>query len=113
MPPGAGIRDHQMVTTDTRADVLVIGDEALVSVHGELDLFSLDVLRKALADVPRVSRVVIDLQGVDFLDCAALRLIEQVAAQYAADSRTLRVEHASGLVNRLIELLKLDDLRVR
>jgi anti-anti-sigma factor len=101
------------MTADTRADVLVLGDEALVSVHGELDLFSLDVLRDALADVPPVSRVVIDLQEVAFLDCAALRFIEGTAKHYAADSRKLRVEHASGLVNRLIEILKLDDLRVR
>jgi len=102
-----------MTSTDTRADVLVFGDEALVSVHGELDLFSLDVLREALADVAQVSHVVIDLQDVAFLDCATLRFIEDAARQYAADSRKLRVERASGMVNRLIEILKLDDLRVR
>jgi anti-anti-sigma factor len=102
-----------MTSTDTRAEVLVVGDEALISVHGELDLFSLDVLRDALADVAQVSRVVIDLQDVVFLDCAALRFIEDAAKRYAADSRRLRVEHASGIVNRLIEILKLDDLRVR
>jgi anti-anti-sigma factor len=102
-----------MTSTDTRADVLVFGDEALISVHGELDLFSIDVLREALADVPQVSRVVIDLQAVGFLDCSVLRFIEDAAKQYAADSRKLLVEHASGLVNRLIEILKLDDLRVR
>ena len=102
-----------MASTETRADVLVFDDEALISVHGELDVFSLDILREALADVPQVSRVVIDLHDVDFLDCAVLRFIEAAAKQYAADSRKLRVEHASGLVNRLIEILKLDDLRVR
>jgi len=101
------------MTTDARADVLVFGDEALISVHGELDLFSLDVLRHAIAEVALVARVVIDLQGVDFLDCTALRFIEMAAAQFAADSRKLRVEHASGFVNRMIDLLKLDDLRVR
>jgi|SRR5947209_9297844 len=102
-----------MTPIDTRADVLVIGDEALISVHGELDLFSLDVLREALADVGQASQVVIDLQEVAFVDCATLRFIEDIAKQYAADSRKLRVERASGLVNRLIEILKLDDLRVR
>jgi len=101
------------MTSETRADVLVFGDEALIGLHGELDLFSLDVLREALGDVTAVSCVVIDLQDVHFLDCAALRFIEDAARQFAADSRKLRVKHASGLVNRLIELLKLDDLRVR
>jgi len=113
IPGRALVLDHEGMATGTRADVLVFGDEALVSVHGELDLFSLDVLREALADAPEASRVVIDLHGVEFLDCAALRFIEDAAKQYAADSRSLRVEHASGLVNHLIEILKLDDLRVR
>ena len=113
MPAVAAFLDHRFMTKDARADVLVFGDEALVSIHGELDLFSLEVLRDALAGVRQASRVVIDLQGVDFLDCAALRFIEETARRYAADSRTLQVKHASGLVNRLIGLLKLDDLRVR
>jgi len=102
-----------MTSTDTCADVLVIGDEALISVHGELDLFSLDVLRDALADAGPVAQVVIDLQDVAFLDCAVLRFIEHAAKRAAAESRKLRVEHASGVVSRLIEILKLDDLRVR
>ena len=113
MPASVRIPHHRLVTTGTRADVLVYDHEALISLHGELDLFTLDVLRRALADAADVSRVVIDLKDVDFLDSAVLRFIEQAARQFHADSRTLRVEHATGLVNRLIELLKLDDLRVR
>jgi len=101
------------MSSHARADVLVFGGEALISVYGELDLFSVDVLRDALAEVPEASRVVIDLQDVDFVDCSALRYIEHAAVRFAADSRKLRVEHASGLVHRVMELLKLDDLRVR
>ena len=99
--------------TDTRAEVLVFGDEALISVFGELDLFTLGVLKDALDEVRAVSRVVIDLQNVSFLDCSALRHIELAARAGAADGQSVRVDHASGIVHRLIELLKLDDLRVR
>ena len=113
MSAGRGLPDHRVMSTDARADILVFGDEALISVHGELDLFSLAVLRDALAEVPPVKRVVIDLQDVTFLDCAALRFIESAARQHAANARVLRVEHASAMINRLIDLLKLDDLRVR
>jgi anti-anti-sigma factor len=100
------------MSTDTRAEVVVYGDDALISLHGELDLFSLHVLEEALRDADEVSRVVIDLQAVEFLDCAALRRIERAAAASAVEGRVLRVEHASGMVRRLLEILKLDDLTV-
>jgi anti-anti-sigma factor len=98
---------------DTRAEVLVVGDEALVVVRGDLDLFSLPVLEDALGDVPSVSRVVIDLRDVSFLDFAVLRRIEVAARSFAADGRVLRLDHASGMVRRLIDIMRLDDLRVR
>ena len=102
-----------MAGTDTRADVLVFGDEALVAVHGDLDLFSVHVLTEALADAPAVSRVVVDLQDVPFLDSTALRQIERLARGFSAQGRILRLDHASRLVRRLIEIMRLDDLRVR
>jgi anti-anti-sigma factor len=98
---------------ETRAEVLVVSDEALVSVHGDLDRFSIHVLTDALAEVPRVSRVVIDLQDVAFLDGAALGQLEDLAGEFVAAGRILRLDHASGLVRRLIEIMRLDDLRVR
>ena len=106
--------NHGAVTsTDTRAEVLVFGDEALVVVHGELDLFTAHVLTDARASAPTVSTVVVDLQDVPFLDSAALRRIESLAREFSAQGRTLRLDHASRLVRRLIEIMRLDDLRVR
>jgi anti-anti-sigma factor len=98
---------------DTRAEVLVFGDEVLVAMHGDLDRFSIHVLIDALAEVATVSRVVIDLQDVTFLDGAALGRIEDLAREFVAAGRILRLDHASGLVRRLIEIMRLDDLRVR
>ena len=109
-----GVGDHREVDiTNTRAEVLVLGDEALVAVHGELDLCTIDVLTQALADIAKVSRVVIDLQEVTFVDYAALRRIDGLARDFAASGCTLRLDHPSGLVRRLIEIMRLDDLRVR
>ena len=102
-----------MDAADTRAEVLVFGDEALVAVHGDLDLFTMHVVTEALAASPPVSRVVIDLQDVAFLDGPALRRFEELARELAADGRILRLDHASVLVRRLIEIMRLDDLRVR
>lgn len=98
---------------ETRAEVFAVGDEALVVVRGDLDLFSVHVLEEALAAAPPVSRVVIDVQDVAFIDYAVLRRIEVAARAFAADGRVLRLDHASGMVRRLIDIMKLDDLRVR
>ena len=107
-------RDHgSMYVVDTRAEVIVVDDEVLIVVYGELDAFSMTVLEDALADVPATGRVVIDLQHAPFLDCAALRRIETAARTLAAHGRTLRVDNVSDMVRRLMDLLKLDDLRVR
>lgn len=98
---------------DARFDVVVVGDEALVSAHGELDLFSVDRLRVALDEIRGVDRITVDMRGVTFVDCAALRCVAAAARDQAAAGRSLRVEHAHGLVRRLMDLLELDDLRVR
>jgi anti-anti-sigma factor len=96
---------------DARFDVVVVGNDALVSAHGELDLFCVDRLRVALAEVDHVQRVTVDLKGVTFIDSAALGCLAAVADARAGAGRTLRVEHAHGLVRRLMDLLQLDALR--
>ena len=105
--------DEHVELVDTRVETLVFGDEALVSVLGELDRFNVGLLTAALAELPTVSRVVIDLQDVAFLDCAALSRIEAAAREFAAAGRILRLDHATGVVRRLIDVMRLDDLRVR
>jgi anti-anti-sigma factor len=99
--------------TDARAEVLVFGDEALISMFGELDLFSVHVLDDAIRDAGAVSRIVIDLQDVTFLDSAALRRIERAAKTSAVQGRVLRIDRASRIVSRMLDILQLDDLRVR
>jgi anti-anti-sigma factor len=102
-----------MSLLDTRADVLVLGDEALVTLHGELDLFSVTVIDAAVADAVGATRVVLDLRDVTFVDCAALHHIARLAKRLAGQGRILRMDNSSGLVRRLIHLMRLDDLRVR
>jgi anti-anti-sigma factor len=102
-----------MSLLDTRADVLVLGDEALVTLHGELDLFSVTVVDAAVADAADATRVVLDLQDVTFVDGAALHHIDRLAKRLAEQGRILRMDNSSGLVRRLIHLMRLDDLRVR
>lgn len=96
---------------DARIDVLALGDEALLTAHGELDMFSVARLRACLADAGSAARVIVDLARVTFADSAVLRCLSEVARERAASGTTLRVDNANGVVLRLMDLLRLDDLR--
>ena len=97
---------------DTRIDVVVLGSEALVSVFGELDIFTVDRLLAALAETEGAARVIVDFGGVTFVDCSVLRCLAQAARESAARGATLRIDHPTGVVRRLMDLMRLDDLRV-
>jgi len=118
MPPSALSRDDGQVTRperyadDTRADVVIVDDEALVRVHGDLDLFSVEVLEQALTATRTLSRVVIDLKHTPFLDLAAMRRIERAARESGERGQQLRLEHPPTMVLRMIELMRLGDLHL-
>ena len=97
---------------ETCADVVVIDDEALVSVHGDLDLFSVSVLEDALATTRSLSRVVIDLGQTAFVDLAAMRRIEHAAREARSRGQELRLEHPPSMVRRMIDLMRLGDLHL-
>jgi anti-sigma B factor antagonist len=61
-----------------RVERLPDEDVSLVAVHGELDIESAPELRTALIDVIDErpgQRVVVDLEGVDFIDSAGLGVL--------------------------------------
>ena len=75
-----------------------------IRVAGELDQANLEPLRRALTDLAdlRPDLVTLDLTGVEFMSCAAMR--------YLLDARTglpgLRIVAASAPVRRLAALLR-------
>ena len=93
-----------------RIDVVVIGAEALLCPHGELDMFSVGYLQAALAGVAKASRVLVDLSDVSFVDSAVLRCLALSAQERAARGRQLRIDNPQAIVRRLMVLLRLDDL---
>ena len=81
------------------------GDAIVVTVQGELDIATADVLADRLADVcRRADAVTIDLRRVSFLDCAGLRLLLTVHADGAV--RGCQVDFIQGprAVERVFEL---------
>jgi anti-sigma B factor antagonist len=82
---------------------------ALVSVAGELDLYTAERLRAGLdeASATGADRIVVDLSGISFIESTALGVLVQRAKRVAErgptlalvsnDPRTLRVFEVTGL----------------
>ncbi|AUG81210.1 Anti-sigma factor antagonist [Kitasatospora sp. MMS16-BH015] len=78
---------------------------AVVRAYGDLDLDTAPALcRDLTAALPRHRQVVLDLSGVDFMDCSGIGAL--VHAQNQADHLgvALEVRGAGPAVRRLIEL---------
>ena len=51
-----------------------------LAASGDLDLGTAGYLRRALAEVGASEALLLDLRGVAFIDCAAMRVLEQAGA---------------------------------
>lgn len=79
--------------------------------RGELDLAAVPELRTRLAAAHRDgARIVLDLRGVTFLDSAALSVVLAADRRLAASGGSLRLEHASPAVRRVLRICGLADL---
>jgi anti-sigma B factor antagonist len=76
-----------------------------VIIGGELDLVTAPLLSRHLAPVldDRPWRLVFDMAGVDFIDCAALRLIAGTSRYLPAGRRPV-IRHPSAAVCRMMKL---------
>jgi len=81
-----------------------------VSVAGDVDLASRAELEGALLGEVRAGahRLVVDLSGVEFLDCTGLSALVCTGAACAAHGCALRLVGAHGMVMRVLELTGLD-----
>jgi anti-sigma B factor antagonist len=78
---------------------------AMVVLRGELDPATTPLLRWHLAQIRpgRPQRLVFDMSGVDFIDCAAARLIARTALLLPEGCRPV-IQRPSPAVRRLLEL---------
>jgi anti-sigma B factor antagonist len=87
------------------------GDEATVTVHGEIDMTTVAMLRTCLGSVigRNPKRLTIDLAGADFLDTSALH--ELVKTRRALPSHCPLVLRApQPQARRILQLTRLDTL---
>ena len=67
----------------------------VVRVAGELDMANVDRLGRAV-DSASASHVVLDLEGLSYLDSAAIRAIDQAFRRLTESGRTLAVVASHG-----------------
>lgn len=80
-----------------------------VVIDGELDLVTMPLLARVLAQVAREDpgRVVFDLTGTGFMDCGSARLIVRTGLSLP-DGRRPVIRYPGPGVRRLLELTGLD-----
>ena len=90
------------------------GPVSTVILYGDLDLPATDgfLQQAALAVDERTERLVFDLAGVTFLDCAGVRALS-IAARLAPGGCPVIIRSLSPMARRIVELLGLDLANLR
>jgi anti-anti-sigma factor len=86
--------------------------DALIALSGELDLSgapALDQEIEALADRPGVSRVILDLRGLEFLDSSGLRVVALAERRLSGAGRSLVLVRGSETVQRVFEITRMTE----
>ena len=89
--------DFTVTLTDRGADTVVV-------VAGELDMLTAPDLAATLEGVVGTGDVVVDLSGVTFIDSTALQTVMRAERVLGGAGRSLRLEKASSIVLRVLDL---------
>src|SRR5215207_10148133 len=89
-------------------DVQRRDDVAIVRPRGELDLATVETLRAALDDINGAGRLVLDLRGLSFLDCAGLHLLVALHQRAQREGFQLALLAPAAPADKPIKLLGLD-----
>lgn len=78
---------------------------ARVTLNGELDIAGIDHARSELdAALGDVSTLLIDIDGLTFMDSTGLRMLIEIVAQARLEGRELQITRGSPPVRRLFEI---------
>jgi anti-sigma B factor antagonist len=88
------------------------GATELVRPRGALDLATRDTLAAELreAEASDAEGIVLDLTGVDFMDCTGIHLMLDAEARSRRDSGRLHFIRGNGQVDRLVRLTGADEI---
>lgn len=96
--------------SDFKISSTVHGDEAVVTCHGELDLAAAPEAEAHLREVETdgVTRIVLDLRPLDFLDSTGLRVVLAADSRARKQGRELQVVPGRDSVHRVFRIALLD-----
>jgi anti-anti-sigma factor len=111
LDPGSDSPSPAQAGPDARSlaiQVDVTPERATVVVGGELDLVSMPVLAARLSVVlrRRPRRLILDMAGTTFMDCACARLLAS-AGQFLPDYKPV-IRQPTSAVRRVLQLTGLD-----
>lgn len=95
---------------ELRTEVSEIAGWTVVSIFGELDVATAPALREKLIDLvgDGTSQLVLDLEGVDFLDSTGLGTIISALKRVRTHGGDMRLVCTQGRIRRLFEITGLD-----
>jgi anti-anti-sigma factor len=99
--PAANVACSPVFETRRRGAVTV------VRFSGELDIVSATALEDHLSAIPRRERYLIDLAGLDYLDCSCLQVLARFRQNVQSHASTVSVAGAHGMVLRILMLCDL------
>jgi anti-sigma B factor antagonist len=93
-----------------RIDVRTATDRVVLELHGELDLLGAPVLQKQIEQAGADSRpiLVLDLQGLQFVDSAGLRVILAAHESTRRRGQELALTKGTDQVQRLLAIAGVD-----
>jgi anti-sigma B factor antagonist len=111
--PGVAAHDAAINGVSGRLTVQLVTDAgaAAVTVVGELDLETTPEFDRRLAgiDVTQITRLLIDLGGVTFMDSTGLSSIVRAHQRAESHGHTLVLRRGSRQVQRLFEVTGIDE----
>lgn len=85
-------------------DVRRHGAHYLLSLEGELDLSTAPLLEAQLAELEGLVSCVVDLHGLDFIDCSGLRPLVHLSQELSARGGRLVVTRPKRLVAKVLDI---------
>jgi anti-sigma B factor antagonist len=107
MPDEPGRIEHGLLTIRSEQQ-----DAHLVSLHGELDGANAKTLEDEFIriEATSVSRIVLDLSELEFIDSTGLAVIVRADTRAKYDGHVLRLLRPQGQVGRAFEFCGLDEV---
>jgi anti-sigma B factor antagonist len=98
-----------LLTPNFDIESVSIGDAIVVEVSGDVDLLTAPALSEELRRAQRTrSRVIVDLEKVDFMDCAALHVLANAATAPGPGEPLIAVTPGPPQVQKLFRLTGID-----